>query len=296
MSYKNVLILISVILGVATFWAAQPAPSALSRRLNDISPAAGDARTVALHKALYGLKLVSIQQGAGIVGIRGMMYFEQGDACDAWTTDQRFTMEYQYPERPAVNNTNRYVAWEAKNGGHFEFSSERLENGRPTEQLRGAIDPAASGGATATYTRPGDLSFALPKGYLLPTAHTNEMIRRAQAGEQMFNAVMFDGTDAEGPVSVTAVIGKKVTADEIAKLVSSKDIDATFLPPEAWHIRMAVFPLKDTDTLLPSYEMDMILHANGVVSYALVDYRTFKIEQKLQTLTALPAPSCGSKN
>lgn len=250
------------------------------------------AATPALHKALYNLGLVTVESGAGIVGIKGTMFFEQGDACDAWTTDQRFTMEYQYPERRPVNNTNHYVAWEAKDGSRLEFNSERQEDGKPVELLRGSIERGADGTAEAHYTRPDGLLFKLPKGYYLPVAHTDEIITRARAGTKLYNAVMFDGTDADGPVSITAVIGKKATAEEIAALAASGKVDKTLLAPDAWHIRMAVFPLKNEDALLPAYEMDMLLHANGVVSHAVVDYRSFKVEQKLQSLEKISAPKC----
>lgn len=292
---RNKTIMIAAVLTVlaAGAYAAFPQGGAAARRFADLMPGAGGP-DVALHKALYDLNMVSVESGAGIVGIKGTMYFEQGDACDAWTTDQRFTMEYQYPERRPVNNTNHYVAWESKDENRIEFNSERQENGKLTELLRGSAERQPEGRAQAKYTRPDGLTFDLPQGYLLPIAHTNEIIRRARAGEKLFNAVMFDGTDADGPVSITVFIGKKATADEIRAIASGAGgkIDESLLDGDAWHVRMAVFPLKDADGLLPSYEMDMILHANGVVSHALVDYRTFKVEQRLKTIEKLPAPKC----
>lgn len=248
----------------------------------------------AMHKALYELNMVAVKSGAGVVGIHGTMYYEQADTCDAWTTDQRFTMEYQYPERVPVNNTNHYVAWEAKDGSRLEFNSQRQENGSMTEMLRGSAMKAEGGTGEAQYTRPGGLSFTLPEGFLLPVAHTDDVLRRARAGERFFNSVMFDGTDAEGPVTVSTFIGEKVTPEEIRNFAAAggKDIDMSLLPAEAWHVRMAVFPLEDAETVTPSYEMDIVLHANGVVSHALVDYNAFKVEQTLKNLSTLPKPDC----
>jgi hypothetical protein len=261
--------------------------------VSSAAPAQNKSVQVALHKALYNLNMVSVESGAGIVGVKGKMYFEQDDACDAWTTDQRFTMEYQYPERAPVNNTNHYVAWESKDNQHFEFNSERQENGHITELLRGGVARGADGAAQAKYTRPGDLKFDLSSGYVLPVEHTNEIIRRARAGEKIFSAVMFDGTDADGPVNITVVIEKKATRAEVRKLLEGAGkIDMALLDTDAWYVRMAVFPLKDQESLTPAYEMEMILHDNGVVSYALVDYKTFKVEQRLKTLEMIPLPHC----
>jgi hypothetical protein len=64
------------------------------------------------------------------------------------------------------------------------------------------------------------------------------------------------------------------------------------MTPDAWHVRMAVFPLKDVAESTPVYEMEMILHDNGVISHALVDYKSFVIEQNLAALEKIPAKKC----
>lgn len=245
------------------------------------------------HKALYDFRMTSVQSGAGISGIRGKMYYEQADNCEAWTTDHRFNVEYQYPERRPVENTSHYVAFESKDARQFYYSSEREENGFTIEQLRGAVKPNADGTAKADFSRPDDLSFDLPKGYLLPTQHTTEVIKHARAGDKFFTATMFDGTDADGPVEINAFIGKKLTADEIKKIAADNPkIDASIVNGDAWRVRMAVFPLKEDKGMSPSYEMDLILHSNGIVSWSLVDYHAFKVEQKLLALEKLPAKTC----
>ncbi|MBI1215868.1 MAG: DUF1849 family protein [Alphaproteobacteria bacterium] len=251
--------------------------------------------TVALHKALYKFKMVSVHSGAGVTGIDGEMYYEQNDDCDAWTSEHRFTMEYQYPERPPVDNTSHYVSFEAKDKSAFYFNSERRENGRLSEQLRGAIVKGKDGAAKADYSRPEGLSYALPKGYMLPTQQTNETIRHAEKGDRFFDAIIFDGTDADGPVDINTYIGKKLTPAEIKALsAGNKNIDASLLSPNAWHMRVAVFPLKDKDAMEPAYEMNMILHDNGVVSHALVDYGLFKVDQTLVGLEKLKPRKCGN--
>jgi hypothetical protein len=262
--------------------AVAPAPVAPA---NDV--------TVALHKALYDFKMVSAQAGAGISGIDGRMYYEQDDDCDAWTTEHRFRVQYQYPERRPVQNTSHYVAFESKDLSQFYFSSEREEDGQTTEQLRGSVEKGADGKVKADYARPDNLSYDLPKGYMLPTQQTNEVIRLARKGGKFLDVIMFDGTDSDGPVEVSTWIGKKVTPEEIKDIVGkNKNIDASLLTPDAWHVRMAVFPLKERDDMSASYEMDMILHDNGVVSWSLVDYKSFRVEQKLLALEKIPAKKC----
>lgn len=248
------------------------------------------------HKALYEMRMVAVSSGAGVTDIRGNMLFEQDDACDAWTTDHRFTIEYFYPERPSAVNSTHYVSWEAKDQSQFQFSSERLENGTPAEQLRGSVTRGADGAATAEFTRPEDLYFELPKGYVLPSFHTGEIIRAAREGRKTYHAVLFDGTDKEGPVEVNAIVTRKLTPAEIDKALPAqrddKKFDRNLLNGDAWLVRMAVFPAVDDQSMAPTYEMDLALHDNGVVSHVLVDYKSFKIEQKLTAIEPLAKKSC----
>ncbi|MCE9508533.1 MAG: cell envelope integrity EipB family protein [Alphaproteobacteria bacterium] len=278
--------LLALTIGLCGVYASQPAA---------LQPAAGAGGNIgiAVHQALYDFKLFSAAPSAGINAVRGKMYFEQDDTCDAWTTDRRFTTEYQYVDDPADTDASHYVAFESKDQRQFSFSSERQENGEMTEQLRGSVEIAPDGTAKAVYARPDDLGYDLPKGYLLPTGHTMDVIRHARAGDKFFSAALFDGTDAEGPVEVGTFIGKKAAADEIKKIAgANKNIDASLLTPDAWHIRMAVFPLKDREESAPAYEMDVIMHDNGVVSYARVVYKTFSVEQRLKALEKLPPKKC----
>jgi len=257
------------------------------------APASAAGVETALHKALYDLKMVSAEPGAGLNAVSGKMYFEQGATCDAWTTTQRLTTNYQYIDMPTVMDTGRYTAYESKDGKEFNFNADRQENGEAAEQTRGTVERAPDGTAKAVYSRPEGTKYDLAAGYYLPTAHTMEIVRRAQAGEHFFSAVVFDGTDEDGPVEIGTFIGKKATADELKKISDEKSkIDVSLLTPEAWHVRMAVFPLKDEDESMPAYEMEIVLHSNGVISHALVDYKTFVIEQNLTELKKLPVKKC----
>ncbi|MFN7114837.1 MAG: EipB family protein [Alphaproteobacteria bacterium] len=255
------------------------------------------SETFAPHKALYELKLVSVSSGAGVTDIRGNMLYEQDDACDAWTTDHRFTIEYYYPERPASVNTTHYVSWEAKDQSQFQFSSERQENGTPTEQLRGAVTRGADTAAVAEFSRPEDLYYELPKGYVLPSFHTQELIRYAREGRQTYHSVLFDGTDKDGPIEVNAIITRKLTREDVMRRVAAapkegEKMDKDLLSADAWLVRMAVFPTTDAENMSPTYEMNLVLHGNGVVSHVLVDYKSFKVEQTLTAIEPLPKKNC----
>jgi len=225
--------------------------------------------------------------------VNGKLYYEQDSTCDAWTTEHRLSTVYQYADSEPITDTDRYTAFESKDGQQFSFNADAQENGGEPEQLRGTVEKDASGVAKAVYSRPDGTAYNLPQGFLLPTGHTMEIIRHARAGDHYFSAVMFDGTDADGPVEIGTFIGKKATPDELQKIAASNPkIDKALMTPDAWHVRLAVFPLKDAVESEPAYEMEMLLHDNGVVSYALMDYKSFVIEQNLAALEKIPAKKC----
>lgn len=284
-AFKFSLIL-GALMAVGVIGAAKIAAS------NPGAPSAA-AVNIQLHKALYTFKLVSAESGAGLEDVNGKLYYEQDSTCDAWTTEHRLTTVYNYAESEPVTDTDRYTSFESKDGQQFSFNADSQENDGDTEQLRGTVERDASGTAKAVYSRPDGTAYDLPAGYFLPTGHTMEIIRHARAGDHYFSAVMFDGTDADGPVEIGTFIGKKATPEELKKIAGANPkIDRALMSPDAWHVRLAVFPLKDKAESEPAYEMDMILHDNGVVSYALIDYKAFVIEQDLAALEKIPAKKC----
>ena len=246
---------------------------------------------IAPHKALYTLDMASSQTGSSVAGIRGELFFKWEDACDAWATDHRFSMEYTYVDRPSLSATSDFVAWESKDGEKFQFSSESTENGEPSEVLRGNAARDLMGKGSADFTKPAGLSYQLPRGFYFSSEHTVELVARAAAGEKFFHAVMFDGTDQEGPVEVNAVIGPEVLQGAAVPEAPVAGIDADLLKGRAWKVRLAFFAIKEIDPT-PLYEMTIVLHENGVVSYIAVDYRAFSVVQKLKALEKLPPGNC----
>lgn len=268
--------------------------STLSQKADVPAIATTPVLEMASHKALYTLVSGDIVPGSDIRQVKGAMFYSQEDTCDGWTTDRRFSTEYYYlGVSTPLPSRSRFLSFESKDGKRFSFSSERNENGEEQERIHGAATPDTQGKMFAVYAAPDDLRHELPTGFYLPTAHTAELVRHARAGDKFFNATLFEGADKDGPAEVNAFIGAALKPEEIAKIVEgSKDIDASLLPPEAWHLRLAVFPLEEQKESLPAYEIDMVLHANGIVSAAEVSYPEMRIKQVLATLQKLPGDSC----
>jgi len=251
------------------------------------------------HKALYDINLVATRSGSQIINIKGKMFYEWKPSCDAYITDHRFKLHYEYTDNPALLITSDFSTFESFEGDNFNFSSRRKRNQDLYEEFRGIARKDDKGGEVV-YKIPEDETLELSGNSYFPMGHTFEMVRRAKNGKKFFNAVVFDGSDDEGPVEINTFIGSPVNV--MTEIEPSKELDMTLLNNRAWHVQMAVFPtLEKTET--SDYEMKMVFHENGVISDMLIDYEDFSVTQKLVALepitgenpTSCQKPSSSSK-
>lgn len=252
--------------------------------LGATSPAAAGAGIVP-HRATYDMGLASVRSSANVADVRGKMSFEWADACDGWTIEQRFQLDFVYAEGDRVAMTTNYVTWEAKDGKSYRFNVRKLTNGKLDEELRGEAEMRPDGGL-ARYARPQEAEVPLPRGTMFPTGHTIALIGHAQAGEKVFGSLVFDGSDEEGLTEISAALGLK--AEPAA---AGAEPRGELLRGVHWPVRMAFFP-PSSDSAAPEYEMSMDLLENGVARSMLIDYGDFTVSAKLEKVEAIPRPRC----
>lgn len=243
------------------------------------------------HKALYEINMVAMRSGSQVVNIRGKMFYEWKPTCDAWITDHRFTLYYDYTDSPSTKVTSDFTTFETSDGQDFHFSARRKRNDKLYEELRGNATLGQGKKGNASFTMPDDLNYELTPNSLFPMGHTAEIVRAAKTGQKFFGAVVFDGSDDEGPVEINTFIGKPTNA--MKYVTPSEALDMTLINTPAWNVRMAVFPEAQTGAL-SDYEMSMIFHENGVISDMLIEYDDFSVTQKLVALDKIEnLPTCG---
>ena len=241
------------------------------------------------HKALYDIDLVATRSGSQIANIGGKMYYEWKPSCDAWVTDHRFSLNYEYSDSPAMRIASDFATLETFDGEQFNFSARRSRDKNLYEELRGVASIGDEKGQVK-YTLPEDLKFTLTKDTMFPMRHTVELAKRLHSGGKFFPATVFDGSDDEGPVEINTFIGNPVNAMKI--LEGSDKIDMTLVNTLAWNVRMAVFPA-ESDISTSDYEMNMVFHDNGVISDMLIEYGDFSVTQKLVALERIEGDECG---
>lgn len=247
------------------------------------------AKGLAAHKALYDIDLIATHSGSQIVNIKGQMAYEWKPTCDAWVTDHKFKLFYQYAEGPGMRITSDFSTYESFDGTTFDYTSRRDRDGQMYQELRGRAETDKSGKGIAKFSMPEKLKFDLAKGTLFPMGHTLELIKHAEKGDKFYSAQVFDGSDEEGPIEINSFIGKPA---DIKKIIPDDvKIDQSLLAGKAWNVRMAVFPVKDREEE-SDYEMGLVFHENGIISDMTIDYDDFSVKQKLVALQALPADKC----
>ncbi len=239
---------------------------------------------IAAHKALYSIDLVSSKSGSGLSDISGKMYYEIGKNCDSWTSKHRFDVNYQYTEEPSVRVTSDFSNLETFDGSSFDFNVTRKSNEQLYEEVRGRAEINGADGSKILYTLPSPQEITLTADTLFPMMHTIKTIEHILKGDHFYNATVFDGTDDKGAVEINAFIGKAATLGEAA---IPEQIDQTMLQSPAHHLQMAFYPVESGEEN-PDYEMDLVLHNNGVVRDITMHYPDFSLHQELIALEKTP--------
>lgn len=247
--------------------------------------AAGAATGIAPHKATYLLTLGQSASGSPVSDVNGRMSFAWQDACDGWTVEQRFEVDFTYVEGQTVEMATSYVTWEAKDGGSYRFNVRKMVNGKLDEELRGDATLKGDKGGVARYSRPEEKEIPLAPGTIFPSAHTILLLNLANSGEVFFSRYIFDGSESEGATAVSAVMGRRKPLEGL------ETRSAELRKPDAWPVHLAFFPA-DRQEYLPDYETSLKLLDNGIVQSMVIDYGDFTVNAKLESLEAAPRPPC----
>jgi hypothetical protein len=265
MKYLTVFVIASGI------WAAAPAEA------GDFAP----------HRASYLLSLGHSPSGSDVADIRGVMTYEFTAVCDGWTTAQRVRLKFLYQDGRTTDVGWNLSSWESKDGAHYRFFMRNLDGTDVISEIKGEARLDAPGQAgIVSFEEPKQRKLSLPPGTLFPTAHSLALLKHAAKGDAAFFATVFDGSDENGPMQVSAVLAGRATptADE-AKLSPLLSVGPVY------RLGLAFYSLKGQETM-PEQEQTVSIYANGVIDRLTLDYGNFRLEAALKQLEALPAPGC----
>ena len=257
---------------------------------------AGAAVEIAPHQAIYEMSLGNIKVGADVNDVKGWMLFRWSDACEGWRIEQRYVLEFVYSEGDSVKLSSSYETWEAKDGTAFNFTYKTETNGHLDEDIQGVAFLTGGGeSGQARYRLPEKHDESLPAETFFPSAHTLKLIRKAVAGDRFFFAHLFDGTDVDTAVELSAVIGSPLPPGG-AEAAEALDRDArsvreVLMGARSWPVRLAFFPV-DQQLAEPDYEMSLLMFENGIVDQLVIDYGDFEITGRLAAAQPIGDGGC----
>lgn len=235
---------------------------------------------MASHMAVYDLQMESASDKSGITGIAGRMAYEfNGSPCEGFTTRFRFVTRINMEEGPARLTDQQTTTFESANGKEFHFVSKTIIDGEVTNETDG-VAKIVKNDMNISLKKPNEVEHKL-KPAEFPTIQTEEVIRKARAGEHFYRTVLFDGSDdADRLTEVSVVIGdkKKPEDDGETKLIG-KLRNQSF-----WPVTISYFNDDENQEGLPVYRTSFLLYENGVTRNLIMDYGNFSIRGRLKSL------------
>jgi hypothetical protein len=258
--------------------------------------AGSEPNKLVAHRAIYEMELDdthSISGVSGITGIDGRMVFEfTGSECDGYSLNMRLVTQMTDSQDQTNVTDLRSSTWEQGNGRTFRFQSSQFVNEKPTDVTTGrAVREPPNEAIRVKLSQPGRTELKLTGPVLFPTQHSLALIEKARAGQTLFQARIYDGSEKGQKVyDTTAIIGRVVPpgADRSLEPVAK---DKGLGELASWPVSIGYFDEQGGD-LTPSYQIDFRLYDNGVSRELLIDYGNFSVHGTLTSLEYLNTPEC----
>jgi hypothetical protein len=256
--------------------------------------AAKEPTKLVAHRAVYEMSLDEARSASGITGVDGRMVFEfTGSECDGYSLNMRMVTEMTDSQGQTNLTDLRSSTWEQGDGQKFRFQSAQYLNDKLGDVTMGrAVRPAPNADVKVKISQPAAGELDLPAQVLFPTQHSFALIDAALAGQSLFQARIYDGSEKGRKVyDTTAFIGKMVKPGVDADKLEAAARDKGLGDLASWPVSIGYFEAKGGD-LTPSYQIDFRLYANGVSRELLIDYGDFSIHGTLTSLEYLKATEC----
>lgn len=248
------------------------------------------AMPLASHRAIYAVSLLKSTGNKSPTAAQGRVSYEfSGSACDGYSQVFRQITELQPAEGATRLSDTRSATFEDGNGTSFNFDVKTSVDRGDPDVVDGHADRRHGDLLAIRLSKPNVQTVDVDNEVLFPTAHLRRIIAAAKAGQQIFQAKVFDGSDNGKKVyDTTAVIGRPLQSpadDRGAARVAVMD------QMTRWPVTISYFESnkKDGD---PDYTLGFELYENGVSRALRFNYGDFVLAGDLKTLELMPAKTC----
>lgn len=247
------------------------------------------------HRAVYDISFDHATPGSGVADMSGRMVYEMtGTSCGEYAQNMRFVTRMTNQEGVAQVNDLRTSSLEDLATHRLRFSSSQYENQKLSEASQGSAGPGNGASFTEVkLTKPAKKTVKLPSDIYFPIQHSLALVQAARAGQSLFTANLYDGSDkGEKFYETSAVIGPRADAGSMKvppKVANGEKLDGL----ASWPIAIGYFePGPARLDALPTYELSFRFYENGVSSRLYIDYGDFAIRGELKELTFLDVGKC----
>lgn len=273
--------------------------AALAGLAVSLQPGFAAAVQFAPHRAIYDLKMIRADDGAGLKSLDGRLVLELlGSACEGYSLNSRYVFRSVGEAGDSVVSDVRMAQWEDGAFDRFRFVSRRYDNEQLSERTDGVAVRQGGSSVEVTLEQPDEATVLLDGPVLFPTQHLARLIETADAGDRFLTARVFDGSETGDKVlSTLAVIGGVVTDSADGVEASGEAVLAEMDP---WRVTVSYF--EDSYTpgdigpgeQLPIYTITFDLFQNGVSGDLVLDYGTFELSGELREIEFFAVTDCGN--
>jgi hypothetical protein len=245
--------------------------------------------SLAAHRAVYELTLLKSTGTKSPTAAHGRIAFDfTGSPCDGYVQNFRQLTELQPAEGPNRVSDMHSATFEGGDGQTFEFKIQTIiDNGAP-EAVDGKAWRSADEALWVNLTKPKHEKFELDPSIVFPTEHLKRILAAAQAGQNLLEVKVYDGSESgEKIYATTAYIGRPTADPAVEKAVHIPELDTM----RRWPVSISYFEVGKTDDA-PSYVLSFDLYENGISRALKLDYGDFVLAGDMSSLELLSAPSC----
>jgi hypothetical protein len=246
------------------------------------------AQPLAAHRAVYDIALDEATDRSGIVGMTGRIVYEfQGTKCDGYTTNFRFVSRIRSASGDRLTD-QQTTTYEDGSGDLFRFVTKTYVDEKLDHELSGTATHEDD--ALVVELKKPDREELVLDTALFPTAHIEDLLERAEAGETVYEKRIFDGSeDGDRIMTTTVILGPEKTG------INGDAENAGPLRDEPYrNISISYFDASNdaSGEALPEYAIAFKLYRNGVTRDLAMDYGDFSLTGELTELEMLPQENC----
>lgn len=238
---------------------------------------------IAPHRAIYDFQLDSVSHDMTISGMSGRMVYElTGSACQGYTTRFRFISRIHLEDMPERLTDQQTTSYETGDSRMFHFSvTDQI--GQEVAHRSEGVAERIQDGIIVKLKKPKEKEYKLAMAEF-PIMQLKNIIRHAKEGHHFYHVTVFDGTNkADKVIKESVIIGEKNLLFSNSETKKMEKLDKE----EYWPVTISYFDDVEKKDGLPVYRTSFLLYESGVMRDLHIDYGTFSVRAKLNSLEFL---------